>query len=179
MSQPNPAKRTLLTLPYELRLEIYRYFSAFSLLILNATSRQLRSEIRACPFILQQSFGYRATTNVGLTIMCIDQIAGRRITTCLYQNTDSFVDNSERLLLTRLLWCPGPGSRKSWAGYVRSPYIVCCEECFAVKYYTEIGAAWLQTRCGRERWLCNNCAHERSSVSSTGADVGSEFLCGC
>ncbi|RPA78246.1 hypothetical protein BJ508DRAFT_156660 [Ascobolus immersus RN42] len=50
----------LLDLPIELRLEIYRHCSAYTILQLSHSSRQLRFEIQSYPQIVGQSFGYFA-----------------------------------------------------------------------------------------------------------------------
>ncbi|RPA87069.1 hypothetical protein BJ508DRAFT_95672 [Ascobolus immersus RN42] len=51
-------QRTLLTLPTEIRLEIYKYCSTFALLLLCLTCQKLRYEINDAPSTLQNSFGF-------------------------------------------------------------------------------------------------------------------------
>ncbi|RPA78322.1 hypothetical protein BJ508DRAFT_416570 [Ascobolus immersus RN42] len=53
----NSATLHLLTLPPELRLDIYRQCSAFTLLQLSHTCTHLRSEINACPAIIRAAPG--------------------------------------------------------------------------------------------------------------------------
>src|SRR5690606_7773483 len=48
----------LYNLPVELRLEVYSHCTAFTLLQLTHTSSLLRSEIRAHPSIIKNSYGY-------------------------------------------------------------------------------------------------------------------------
>ncbi|RPA85972.1 hypothetical protein BJ508DRAFT_373165 [Ascobolus immersus RN42] len=55
-----PTTFTLLSLPVEMRLEIYRQCSALTLLVLAATAKSLRSEILQNPAICRQAFGYTA-----------------------------------------------------------------------------------------------------------------------
>ncbi|RPA78321.1 hypothetical protein BJ508DRAFT_329258 [Ascobolus immersus RN42] len=56
---PPPPPSPLLTLPPELRLEIYRHTPAFTLLQLAHTCRLLHHEINAHQSILHHSFGYQ------------------------------------------------------------------------------------------------------------------------
>ncbi|RPA78373.1 hypothetical protein BJ508DRAFT_329315 [Ascobolus immersus RN42] len=56
---PIADKRTFLTLPLEMRLEIYRQCPSFTLLQLYQTHPQIRAELHENPSIYNRSFGFR------------------------------------------------------------------------------------------------------------------------
>ncbi|RPA78346.1 hypothetical protein BJ508DRAFT_329286 [Ascobolus immersus RN42] len=53
----------LLRLPTELRIEVYRHCTTFTLLNLSHTSRSLHAEINSCPQIITASKDYRPASN--------------------------------------------------------------------------------------------------------------------
>ncbi|RPA78791.1 hypothetical protein BJ508DRAFT_416381 [Ascobolus immersus RN42] len=92
--------RTFLSLPLELRHEIYRHCSAFTLLVLYSTSHQLRSEIlRSRSLILEKSYAYGEHPNLSLRYPT-SRIA--KLAVFSIRHVMGVADRSEALLCDRL-----------------------------------------------------------------------------
>ncbi|RPA85974.1 hypothetical protein BJ508DRAFT_373167 [Ascobolus immersus RN42] len=120
-----PTRPSFFALPIELRLRIYDYFSAFTLLVLAATSRSLRSEILQHPAIYTNSRGYRQTPAEWWP----DRLANSEFS---MRNISHLTQRRERNLLleTLALWMPFPPGTPAITASRRRPVIRnygCCQ----------------------------------------------------
>ncbi|RPA78787.1 hypothetical protein BJ508DRAFT_416378 [Ascobolus immersus RN42] len=117
--------RSLLELPTEIRLEIYRQCSAFTLLVLSASARSFRTEIHDHPSIYKHAYGY----NPGKTDTFWPNLTPEP--TFAIRNIKCLLHASEMFLLhnTLLAWSPEEGDHAS----SKTGAYGCCVVCMCIQ----------------------------------------------
>ncbi|RPA78241.1 hypothetical protein BJ508DRAFT_363926 [Ascobolus immersus RN42] len=147
----------IMSLPLELRLEIFSHSSAFTLLNLSQTSSRFRFEINAYPTIVRSSFGYcqSADWRVGISVKSAvyPQIADPHLSIRNLYRLESF----EETILFRRLCASDQGEPDCAMGHSLNDD--CCADVTHIFYdgYYEVekdlflGAGWWAIDC-----FCNS-----------------------